>query len=108
MSQGVDKMNIQTSIQAKNQLSLLKIRNFIDILYHLHELFNEVSMVLYMQICYNRVVESSSGAKTFPHTKNQPCIFKINDFDILGFLMIDRAKFFFPKSKNEYSKLVIN
>ena len=65
-------------------------------------------MVLYMQICYNRVVESSSGAKTFPHTKNQPCIFKINDFDILGFLMIDRAKFFFPKSKNEYSKLVMN
>ena len=65
-------------------------------------------MVLYMQICYNRVVESSSGAKTFPHTQNQACIFKINDFDILGFPMIYRAKMVFPKSKNEYSKLVMD
>ena len=62
-------------------------------------------MVLYMQICYNRVVESSSGAKTFPHTKNQPCIFKINDFDILGFLMIDWAKYFFQNQKMSLANL---
>ena len=58
------------------------------------ELFNEVSVLLNMQKCSNRVVESSSDAKISPHTKNQPCTFKINDFDILAFSMIYRPKMF--------------
>ena len=33
-----------------------------------------------MQKCSNRVVESSSGTKISPHTKNQHCTFKIADF----------------------------
>ena len=71
------------------------------------ELFNEVSVILNMQKWSNRVVEISSGAKISPHTKYQPCTFKINDFDILGFSMIYRPKIFLQKSKNEYNKVVM-
>ena len=68
------------------------------------ELFNEVSVILNMQKWSNRVVEISSGAKISPHTKYQPCTFKINDFDILGFSILYRPKFFCKNQKMSITK----